>query len=418
MHNFQRQGKSLHCEGVPLAELADRYGTPLYVYSEATLSRHFHVFDQAFASLPHLICFAVKANGNLALLNLLASRGAGADIVSGGELFRALKAGIPAERIVYSGVGKTEAEMDQALEAGILLFNIESLQELAVLDRRARALGRIAPIALRVNPDVDPNTHPYVSTGLKTSKFGISFQSALDLYEQASRLANVQAIGVDCHIGSQLTELGPFQEAVSRLTELSQSLRQAGHQIQYLDLGGGLGITYDAEEPPTPAEYGEVICNQLAGQQLTLILEPGRNLVGNAGILLTRVLYTKEADDKRFVVVDAGMNDLIRPSLYDAFHAVVPVEDQGRDEQVVDVVGPICESGDFLARDRSLARLNPGELVAVMSAGAYGFTMASTYNSRPLAAEVLVAGESHQLVRQRGTFADLVRGEHIPERDQ
>jgi diaminopimelate decarboxylase len=407
----------LHCEGLSLVDLAARFGTPLYVYSRATLTRHFEVFDRAFEGNDHLICFAVKANPSMALLSLLGQMGAGADIVSGGELFRALEAGIPAERIVYSGVGKTKAEMEQALEAGILMFNIESLQELEALSRVAAARGARARIALRVNPDVDPRTHPYVATGLKESKFGIDISNAVEAYERAANLAGVEVIGVDCHIGSQLTELEPFTAAVDRLLELVSALTDRGFTIRYLDLGGGLGITYDAEEPPLPAEYGAAIRQALGDGSPTLILEPGRNIAGNAGVLLTRVLYTKQTDDKRFAIVDAGMNDLVRPSLYDAHHALAPVVDDGRDEVKIDVVGPICESGDFLARDRDLSELRPGELLAAMSAGAYGSSMASTYNSRPLAAEVLVDGDRAHLIRARGTYQDLVRGETIPNLD-
>jgi diaminopimelate decarboxylase len=412
MHDFVRNGRDLFCEEVPLADLADRHGTPLYVYSARTLERHYRVYDEAFAGVEHLICFAAKANPSLAVLDLLGRQGAGADIVSGGELRRALGAGIPANRIVYSGVGKTEGEMRAALQAGILMFNIESTEELEQLDRVAGGIGVRAPIALRVNPDVDPGTHPYVATGLKTSKFGVTFEQARQTYARAATRANIEVVGVDCHIGSQLTDLGPFVEAVRRLLDLVRHLRGAGHRVRFLDLGGGLGITYDAEEPPAPADYAAAIRAELAGADLSLVLEPGRSICGNAGVLLTRVLFTKQGGTKRFVVVDAGMNDLLRPSLYDAFHAVVPVrETPGRDVAIVDVVGPICESGDFLARGRELPAPEPGELLAVMSAGAYGFSMASTYNSRPLAAEVMVRGDRQRLVRERGTLEDLTRGE-------
>jgi diaminopimelate decarboxylase len=411
MHDFERRGKDLYCEDVPLEKLADQFGTPLYVYSKSTFERHYRVFDDAFSDFQHIICFAVKANTSFALLNLLAKMGSGADIVSGGELFRALKAGIPAERIVYSGVGKSLAEMDQALEAGILMFNIESFQELEVLNTIARDKGIKARISLRVNPDVDPKTHPYIATGLKTSKFGINTAKALEGYERAGKLSNIDVIGVDCHIGSQLTEVAPFVEAVVKLRQMIQTLRERGFNIAYLDLGGGLGITYDAEEPPSPAEYADAIRGELKDDGTTLILEPGRNVAGNAGILLTRVLYEKETEEKRFVVVDGGMNDLIRPSLYNSYHGIVPVVDTGRDQVKVDVVGPICESGDFLAKDRELPALRAGELLAVMSAGAYGFSMASMYNSRPLAAEVLVSGDKYSLIRRRGTYEDLMLGE-------
>ncbi|MDD5309106.1 MAG: diaminopimelate decarboxylase [Deltaproteobacteria bacterium] len=415
MHSFLRRGKDLFCEGAPLGEIAARFGTPLYVYSEATLARHTRVFDEAFAGTEHLVCFAVKANPSLALLDLLARHGAGADIVSGGELARALAAGVPGERIVYSGVGKTVAEMERALDAGILMFNIESFEELEALDAVAGRMGCKAPISLRVNPDVDPGTHAYVATGLKTSKFGIPFASAIAGYERAGALRHIEVVGVDCHVGSQITEVAPFVDAVSKIGELVACLRGRGFGIRYLDVGGGLGITYDDERPPSPAEYGRAVRDAMGVTGLTLVLEPGRNLIGNAGVLLTRVLYVKESGDKRFVIVDAGMNDLLRPSLYDAYHAVVPVRDEGRAPFVADVVGPICESGDFFAKDRELPEVGQGDLLAVMSAGAYGFSMASTYNSRPLAAEVLVRGERAALIRERGTYADLTRGERLPE---
>jgi diaminopimelate decarboxylase len=411
MNSFTRIGGVLHCEDVALTDLAERYGTPLYVYSKATLTRHYRVFEQAFEGFDHLVCFAVKANPSLALLDLLARLGSGADIVSGGELFRALNAGIDPSRIVYSGVGKREEEMAQALDAGILMFNIESFQELDALDAVAGRMGKCARIALRVNPDVDPRTHPYVATGLRTSKFGIPMQDALDGYERARRLANVEVVGVDCHIGSQLTDLGPFVEAVARLRDLVCVLRERGFDIRTLDIGGGLGITYDLEAPPTPDEYGQAVREKLAGEDLTLILEPGRNLIGNAGVLATRVLYIKNGDSKSFAVVDAGMNDLLRPSLYKAHHGIQVVRDSAAGPRTYDVVGPICESGDFLALDRTLPELTQGDLLAVMSAGAYGFSMASTYNSRPMAAEVLVDGAEHHLVRERGTYEDLVRSE-------
>ncbi len=414
MHSFSRRGKELWCEDVSLTELAGKFGTPLYVYSRATLERHFRVFDEAFAGLAHIVCFAVKANSSQALLNLLAKRGAGADIVSGGELFRARKAGVPADRIVYSGVGKTVSEIEQAVDAEILMFNIESFQELEILNTIAERKGKKARISFRVNPDVSPKTHAYVATGLKTSKFGINFEQALDGYERARQLQGIEVVGVACHIGSQLAELTPFVESIGRLKKLIVELEKRGFHLRYLDLGGGLGIAYNDEEPPTPAEYAEAIRAELRGVNLTLVLEPGRNLVGNAGILLTRVLYTKETEEKRFVVVDAGMNDLIRPSLYDSYHALVPVMDMERDTVRVDVVGPICESGDFLARGRDLPALRPEELVAVMSAGAYGFSMASLYNSRPFAAEILVSGEDFFLIRKRGSYEDLVRGEQYP----
>jgi diaminopimelate decarboxylase len=401
----------MRCEGVPLSELADRFGTPLYVYSLATLDRHWRVFDGAFRSLPHIICYSVKANPSLGILSQLAKRGAGADIVSCGELYRALRSGIEPAKIVYSGVGKSSEEMAQALQAEILMFNIESFQELEALDAVAAKLGGSARIALRINPDIDPKTHPYVATGLRESKFGIPFDRALEGYLRTRSLDNVEVVGIACHIGSQLTDIGPFVEAARSLSGLITTLRHRGFEVSYLDIGGGLGITYEAEDPPSPAEYAEALSGELESARVTLILEPGRNLVGNAGVLLCRVLYTKERGEKSFAIVDAGMNDLIRPSLYQAYHSILPVHDQGRSKKKMDVVGPICESGDFLATDRTLPELRQGDLVAVMGAGAYGSSMASTYNSRPLAAEVLVDGERATLIRKRGTYEDLVRGE-------
>jgi len=415
MHSFEYRDSRMYCEDVALETLQQAFGTPLYVYSHSTLSRHYGVFDEAFSGVDHIICFSVKANPSLAVLDTLMSLGSGADVVSGGELYRATKAGINAGRIVYSGVGKATSEMMQALDAGILMFNIESFQELELLDRVAGEMGLRAPVSLRVNPDVDPKTHPYVATGLMTSKFGINLEDAVSGYDRAAGLENINVIGLDCHIGSQLTDLSPFLDAFERVYNLISTLREKGFNIRYLDLGGGLGITYDAEEPPSPAEYASAIKKVLKDENLTLILEPGRNIAGNAGILLTRVLYTKDTSRKNFVIVDAGMNDLIRPSLYDAYHAILPVNISRRPQKTVDVVGPICESGDFLARDRKMQELGPGDLIAVMSAGAYGFSMASTYNSRPLAAEVLVKGDKFYLTRERGTYDDLMKGERLPD---
>ena len=416
MHHFHYRDHELYCEDVPLLQLAAEVGTPCYVYSLATLRHHFTVFNQGFASVPHLTCFALKANSNLAILSFFASLGGGADIVSGGELFRALKAGIPPERIVYSGVGKTLAEIDYALENDILMFNIESSQELEVINARAGKLGRKARIALRVNPDVDPKTHPYISTGMKTTKFGIDIDSALAEYERAQSLSHIQIMGVDCHIGSQLTDLTPFVDALGRLRLLIERLDRLGISIKYLDLGGGLGITYDQEEPPHPEEYARAILRELEGFQCTLIFEPGRVIVGNAGVLIAQVLYTKSSPSKNFVVVDAAMNDLVRPSLYGSYHHIQPLKRvEGVARETVDVVGPICESGDFLARDRELPVVQPGEYVAVMSAGAYGFTMASNYNSRPRLPEVLVNGKDYFIIRRRETREDLIRGEVIPD---
>jgi diaminopimelate decarboxylase len=415
MHHFQYKQDELYCENVPLREIAARVGTPCYVYSHATLVHHFTVFDRSFEAVPHLTCFSAKANSNLAVLRLFSKLGGGADIVSGGELFRARKAGIPSERIVYSGVGKSTREIDYALEEDILMFNIESTQELEAINERAGRLGRRARIALRVNPDVDPNTHPYISTGMQKNKFGIAVDSAFKAYEYARSLGHVEIIGVDCHIGSQLTDVTPFVDALKRLRLLIDRLQGAGIPISHLDLGGGLGITYDQESPPLPHEYADAVLRELQGLSCTLIFEPGRVIVGNAGILLSKVLYTKRSPSRNFVIMDAAMNDLVRPSLYGSYHQIQPIEKRSREEQIVDVVGPICESGDFLARDRSLAMVRPGDCLAVMSAGAYGFTMSSNYNSRPRAPEVLVNDDRIHVIRDRETWQDLVRGESIPD---
>jgi len=415
MHHFHYQGDALYCEDVPLEKIARDVGTPCYVYSMATLQQHFAVFDGAFDGMSHLTCYSLKANANLAILGLFASLGGGADIVSGGELFRARKAGIPADRIVYSGVGKTRDEIDYALRENILMFNIESTQELEAIHKRAVALRTKARIALRVNPDVDPKTHPYISTGLKKNKFGIDINEAITAYRMASQLPNLEIIGIDCHIGSQLTQVGPFVEALKKLKRLIEQLRSEGMGIRYLDLGGGLGITYEDEEPPHPVEYASNILEEIRGSDCTLILEPGRVIVGNAGILVAKVLYMKENEAKRFVIVDAGMNDLVRPSYYGSYHQILPVKEETREEIVADVVGPICESSDFLAKDRKMPKPRAGELIAVMSAGAYGFSMSTNYNSRPRVAEVLVKEDQMFVIRKREDYDDLIRGEVIPD---
>jgi len=419
MHFFEYRNGEMFAEGVPVRRIASEVGTPAYIYSLATLRRHYRVFDQAFAKIPHLVCFSVKSNSNLAVLRAFAREGSGFDIVSGGELYRALKAGADPKKIVFSGVGKKRKEIEAALEAGILMFNVESEQELGLLEEVGRGLGKETPISLRVNPDVDPKTHPYISTGMKQSKFGIDIERSVELYRKALSLGHLEVIGVDCHIGSQLTSVGPFVDAVSRIREyldrvLVGYLRKEGADIRYLDLGGGLGIQYNDEEPPHPEEYAAALIQGLEGLAVTLILEPGRVMVGNAGILVTEVLYLKETDEKRFVVVDGGMNDLIRPALYGSYQAIRPVIERKGETIVADVVGPICESGDFFAKDREIQKPQPGDLLAVMSAGAYGFTMASNYNSHPKAPEVLVDGEEFYIVRQRETMEDLVRGETIP----
>jgi diaminopimelate decarboxylase len=414
MHDFHDVGEELYCEQVAVAKIAKAVGTPFYLYSHRTLTRHYEAVDGAFASIPHVTAFAMKANSNLAILRLFASLGGGVDIVSGGELYRALKAGVPRNKIVFAGVGKSREEIAEALKAKILLFNAESAQELAAIDAVARKLKTRARISLRVNPHIDPKTHPYISTGLKQSKFGIAIDQALDHYKQAMTLKGVEIVGVHHHIGSQLTEVQPFVEALARVLELVDALKNHGVAIRYLDMGGGLGIPYKDEMPPSPRQLADAVLPLLQGRDLTLILEPGRVLVGNAGILVTKVLYTKEGAEKNFVVTDAGMSDLIRPSLYEAYHEIRPVKRVERTPRVVDVVGPICESGDFLAQDRELPSVEPGELLAVMSAGAYGFAMASRYNSRPMIPEIMVKGNRFVVVRAREGYRDLVRGETIP----
>ncbi|MCZ6624523.1 MAG: diaminopimelate decarboxylase [Deltaproteobacteria bacterium] len=414
MNYFEYRNGELFAEGVPVQRIARNVGTPSYIYSLATLRRHYRVFDQAFTRLPHLICFSMKSNSNLAVLRVFVNEGGGFDIVSGGELFRALKAGADPKKIVFSGVGKKKEEIEYALSAGILMFNVESGQELTLLNETARGVGKKAPISLRVNPDVDPQTHPYISTGMKKSKFGIDIKRSLEEYQRALSLPYLEVIGVDCHIGSQLTSLSPFVDALARVKSLVGSLRKEGAGIRYLDLGGGLGIRYKDEEPPHPKEYAESLIRGLEGIDLTLILEPGRVIVGNAGILVTEVLYLKETEEKKFVVVDGGMNDLIRPALYGSYQEIRAVVERKGEMIVADVVGPICESGDFFAKDREIPRPQPGDLLAVMSVGAYGFTMASNYNSHPKAPEILVDGENFYVIRERETLEDLVKGEVIP----
>ncbi len=413
MDHFEYRGGELHCEDVAIAELAETYGTPLYVYSRATLERHWHAFDSALAGHDHLVCYAVKANSNLAVLNLLARLGSGFDIVSGGELERVLRAGGEPSRIVFSGVGKQADEIETALAADILCFNVESEQELERIDQIAGTLGKRARISFRVNPDVDAKTHPYISTGLKENKFGVAFADAEAVYLKAARLAHVDIIGMDCHIGSQLTEMSPYIDALDRLLALIERLREQGIDIHHLDLGGGLGIRYRDEQPPLPAEWAGALHERLASFGGSIVIEPGRAIAGNAGILVSRVNYLKHGPDKNFAVVDAAMNDLIRPSLYDAWQEIIRVEAvSDAPEKIYDVVGAICESSDFLGKERAL-RLRQGDLLAVRSAGAYGFGMASNYNSRARAAEVMVDGASHHCVRRRETFDDLVHGESV-----
>ena len=415
MNYFHYVDSELFCEEVPVARIAEREGTPFYLYSLKTLKRHYRVFDQAFAEVPHLICFSAKANSNIAILKALVNEGGGVDIVSGGELYRARKAGADPKKIVYSGVGKRTDEIADALKAEILMFNIESSQELDAINAVAGKMGRKAPIALRVNPDVNPMTHPHISTGMKENKFGVDIEGSLEAYRWARTLDNIDIIGMDCHIGSQITEITPFLDALDRLKRLIAVLRSEGIRIRYLDIGGGLGITYNREEPPHPEEYARAIIKKAGGIDCTFIFEPGRVIAGNTGILVTKVLYTKKRENKNFVIVDAGMNDLIRPSLYGSYHQIQPVKRKEGALIVADVVGPICESGDFLVKAREMPPFERDDLIAVMSAGAYGFTMSSNYNSRPRVAEVLVHADRVDVIREREGYADLTDKERIPE---
>jgi diaminopimelate decarboxylase len=415
MHHFKYKNNELYCEDVPISSIAQRVGTPFYVYSHATLKQHFDAFDGAFSDVKHLTCYSMKSNSNKALLALFSGLGGGVDIVSGGELYRALNAGVDPEKIVFSGVGKSLSDLEYAVSKQILMFNVESPQELLKLNDVALRSGKKARISIRVNPDVDPKTHPYISTGLKENKFGIGVAEALLQYEKAITLDGLDVVGVSCHIGSQLTQTSPFVDALKKLKELIAKLKSMNITIRYLDLGGGLGITYDSEMPPQPMEYARDIKSELASTDWTLILEPGRVIVGNAGALITKMLYAKTSEDKKFFVVDAAMNDLMRPSLYGAYHAIQPVKQTVGEKVTADIVGPICESGDFLAKDREVQPLAPEDLMAVMSAGAYGFSMSSTYNSRPRVCEVMVKEDRFEIIRQRETFEDLVRGESIPD---
>jgi diaminopimelate decarboxylase len=415
MNYFEYRDDQLYAEEVAVADLARRIGTPMYIYSARTLRRHFRVFDEAFAGTDHLICYAMKALANLSILKLFASMGAGFDIVSVGELMRCLRIGADPRKIVYSGVGKTDEEIAAALEAGILMINVESRPELRRISEVARRMKRHAPVSIRVNPDLDPGTHPHIATGHRDSKFGVPLSQVDEYYAEARELPNLDIVGLSTHIGSQITDTSPFAEAAGKTAAIVKRLRAAGIALRYLDVGGGLGIPYQ-EEPPPPAEYARTLLKPLSGLGVKIIAEPGRVLVGNAGIMVTRVLYVKETDVKRFIVVDGAMNDLIRPVLYEAYHAIVPVDRRSAGKPIVaDVVGPVCESGDFFARDRELPAPREGDLLALMSAGAYGFVMASNYNGRPRPPEVLVDGAEAHIVRERESFDDLVRGEHIVE---
>jgi diaminopimelate decarboxylase len=418
MHHFTYRAGVLHAEDVSLDRLAAEVGTPFYCYSTATLTRHYKVFAEAFADVKALVCYAMKANSNQAVIATLAKLGAGADVVSGGELARALAAGIAPEKIMFSGVGKTERELADAVDAGILCVNVESEPELELLSAVAAAKGRRAAISLRVNPDVDAKTHAKIATGKSENKFGIPISRARDVYARAAKLPGVRVRGVDMHIGSQITDLQPFDDAFALLSDFVRMLRVDGHDIEHVDLGGGLGIPYrhDNQPPPDPAAYAKVVKRATRALDCTLIFEPGRLIVGNAGVLLTRVLYVKRGDAKTFIIVDAAMNDLIRPTLYEAWHDVIPVNETpaGAGRIVADVVGPVCESGDFLALNRELALPEPGDLLAVMTAGAYGAVQAGTYNTRPLVPEVMVNGGRSAIVRPRIDIAELISQDRIP----
>ena len=417
MHHFDYRNGVLHAEDVDLVALAESVGTPFYCYSTATLERHYRVFAEAFADVPTLVCYSLKANSNQGVIATLARAGAGADIVSGGELLRALAAGVPADKIVFSGLGKTKDEMAAALKAKILSFNVESEPELAALSEVARAMGRVAPISLRVNPDVDAKTHKKIATGKSEDKFGVPLSRAREVYALAAKLPGIRVVGVDMHIGSQITDLAPFDNAAALLAEVARDLMREGHRLEHIDLGGGLGIPYrpDDDPPPLPSAYAETITRHTRELELKLIFEIGRLIVGNAGILLTRVLYVKRGEAKTFIVIDAAMNDLIRPTLYDAYHDIRPVRASGSGAPIVaDVVGPICKSGDFIALDRQLPEPKAGDLLAIMTAGAYGAVQASTYNTRPLVPEVIVRGKEFAVVRPRLDVGAILALDRLP----
>ncbi|MDQ0317100.1 diaminopimelate decarboxylase [Amorphus orientalis] len=418
MHHFDYRNGVLHAEDVPLPEIAAAVGTPFYVYSTATLTRHLTVFTEAMAGLPALVCYAMKANSNQAVIATLARHGAGMDVVSEGELRRALKAGVPAERIVFSGVGKTDHEMAAALDAGILCFNVESEPELDRLSAVAVEMGRVAPVSVRINPDVDPKTHKKIATGHRETKFGIPFNAAREVYARAARLPGIRVIGVDMHIGSQITDLEPFDQAFQVIGGLVEDLRADGHTIEHVDLGGGLGVPYDETEadPPRPEAYAEVIRRHGNRFGCSILLEPGRMIAGNAGILVTQVIFRKTGEDKDFLIVDAAMNDLVRPTLYDAYHRIVAVDERvaARSAVRTDVVGPVCETGDYLALDRMLPAAERGDFLAVMTAGAYGAVQAGTYNTRRLVPEVLVNGDKFHVIRRRPSYEELIGLDSLP----
>lgn len=410
MDYFNYQGDTLYAEDVPLGDIARDYGTPCYVYSRATFERHYKVYEEALAGVPHLVCYAVKANSNLAVLNLLARLGSGFDIVSGGELQRVLQAGGDPAKVIFSGLGKSEAEINMALEKGIHCFNVESEAELERINAIATARGVRAPISLRVNPDVDAGTHPYISTGLKENKFGIAAETAMEVYRRAANMTGIELVGIDCHIGSQLTSLGPFMDAIDRLLAMVDTLAAEGITLQHFDMGGGLGVTYEAEQPPHPSELLAEVRTRFEERNMTLMVEPGRSIAANAGILLTKVEYLKLNEHKNFAIIDGAMNDLLRPALYGAWQEIIPVVRREGESRNYDVVGPVCESGDFLGKDRKLT-IAAGDLLAVRSAGAYSFTMSSNYNTRPRVPEIMVDGDQSHIVRRRETVDELLAGE-------
>ena len=419
MDHFLYRDGILHAEDVPVPEIAAAVGTPFYCYSEATLTRHYKLFDEALAGMDHLVCFAMKSNSNLAVLRVMANLGAGIDVVSGGEYLKARAAGVPGERIVFSGIGKTKAEMKLALQGGIRQFNVESEPEMVALNEVALSLGMIAPITVRVNPDVDAKTHEKIATGRKENKFGIPIARARDVYAQAGRLKGLQVVGIDVHIGSQLTDLEPFEQAYAMVVDLARQLRAEGHDIRRLDLGGGLGIPYERSNkaPPLPLEYGEVIRRAIGDMDIEVEIEPGRLISGNAGIMVSEVIYVKSGDERNFLILDSAMNDLIRPSMYGSYHDIVPVLEPapGTEQAPIDIVGPVCESGDTFAKQRLMPPLSSGDLVAFRSAGAYGAVMSSEYNSRPLIPEVMVRGDQFAVIRARPTFDAMINRDTIPE---
>ena len=412
MDHFNYQGNTLYAEALPVAELASQFGTPCFIYSRATLERHYRVYEEALQVCPSLICFAVKSNSNLAVLNVLARMGAGFDIVSGGELEKVIAAGGDACKIIFSGLGKSEAEIVRALQAGICCFNVESEAELERIDNTAQRLHLRAPVSIRVNPNVDAGTHPYISTGLKENKFGIASEQAIDVYRRAAEMAGIKLVGIDCHIGSQLTSTEPFLDAIDKLLALVDELSAEGIRLTHFDLGGGLGVTYGEEEPPHPSDFITMVRDRFVNRDMTLLFEPGRSIAANAGLFVTRVEYLKPTLHKNFAIVDGAMNDLLRPALYGAWQEIIPVEKVDGESLIYDVVGPVCESADFLGKDRSLC-LRAGDLLAVRSAGAYGFVMSSNYNTRPRAAEIMVDGNEKFLVRERESVSELYRLESM-----